>query len=173
MTEKELRKLGRHDLLELLVEQSREAARLDAALQEKEEEFRKALEGNERLKEKLNEKDELIEKLKGRLDQKDAEMAQRAAGIEETMERLKARLDEKDACMAEEAARMEETFRRLKEKLNDKDALIEKLRSRLDSREAKIEALEAEAARLRSEGWKELQESNLPAELLARLKALM
>ena len=68
---------------------------------------------------------------------------------------------------------MEETFRRLKEKLNDKDALIEKLRSRLDSREAKIEALEAEAARLRSEGWKELQESNLPAELLTRLKALM
>ena len=124
MTEKELRKLGRHDLLELLVEQSREAARLDAALQEKEEEFRKASEGNERLKEKLNEKDELIEKLKGRLDQKDAEMAQRAAGIEETME-------------------------------------------------AKIEALEAEAARLRSEGWKELQESNLPAELLTRLKALM
>ncbi len=109
MTEKELRKLGRHDLLELLVEQSREAARLDAALQEKEEEFRKASEGNERLKEKLN----------------------------------------------------------------DKDALIETLRSRLDSREAKIEALEAEAARLRSEGWKELQESNLPAELLTRLKALM
>ena len=62
MTEKELRKLGRHDLLELLVEQSREAARLDAALQEKEEEFRKASEGNKRLKEKLNEKDELDRK---------------------------------------------------------------------------------------------------------------
>ena len=39
MTEKELRKLHRHDLLELLVEQSREAARLGAALKEKEEEL--------------------------------------------------------------------------------------------------------------------------------------
>ena len=35
MTEKELRKLHRQDLLELLVEQSREASRLSAALDEK------------------------------------------------------------------------------------------------------------------------------------------
>ena len=173
MTEKELRKLGRHDLLELLVEQSREAAKLDAALKEKEEALAGAEEGNGRLKEKLNEKDELIEKLKARLDGKDAEMAQRAAGLEETLERLKAKLDEKDASMAQEAERIEETFSRLKEKLNDKDALIEKLRSRLDSREEKIEMLEDENGKLRSDRWQELQKSDLPVELLARLKALM
>lgn len=39
MKEKELRRLHRRDLLELLVEQSREASRLDAALKEKEEEL--------------------------------------------------------------------------------------------------------------------------------------
>ena len=44
MTEKELRKLRRHDLLELLVEQSREAVRLNAALREKKEELTEALE---------------------------------------------------------------------------------------------------------------------------------
>ena len=39
MTDKELRKLRRQDLLELLVEQSREAARLKAAFEEKEEDL--------------------------------------------------------------------------------------------------------------------------------------
>ena len=173
MTEKELHKLRRHDLLQLLLAQGREAAQLQAQIDDMTAQLETAQETNSRFIGRLDDKDAQIEKLKGRLDQKDAEMAQRAAGIEETMERLKARLDEKDACMAEEATRMEETFGRLKEKLNDKDALIETLRSRLDSREAKIEVLEAEVARLRSEGWKELQESNLPAELLTRLKALM
>ena len=148
MTEKELRKLSRHDLLELLVEQSREAARLNAALAEREEELAGVAESNERLKDKLGEKDALIEKLKGRLDEKDAEMAQEAAG-------------------------REETFRRLKDKLDEKDAQIEKMQSRLDSREEKIEALEAEAVKLRSDRWKELQGSGLPPELLARLEALM
>ena len=57
MTEKELRKLHRQDLLELLVEQSREASRLSAALDEKEQECREITENNERLKAKLDEKD--------------------------------------------------------------------------------------------------------------------
>ena len=77
MTEKELRKLHRHDLLELLVEQSREAARLNTALKEIEEELSGIGESNERLKEKLDEKDELIGKLKGRLDEKDRELAEK------------------------------------------------------------------------------------------------
>ena len=173
MTDKELRKLRRHDLLELLVEQSREAARLGAELKEKEEELSGSEENNGRLKAKLDEKDELIEKLKRRLDEKDAEMAQKAAGIEETLERLKLKLNEKDASMSEEAARMKETFDRLKHKLDDKDALIEKLRSSLDSREKKIETLEAEMADLRSGRWKELQKSGLPEGLLSKLKGLL
>ena len=173
MTEKELRKLHRHDLLELLVEQSREAARLVAALKEKEEELTASGESNERLKAKLDEKDELIEKLKGRLNEKDAEMAEKAAGIEETLERLKAKLNEKDAGMAEEAARTKETFERLKNKLDEKDALIEKLRARLDNREEKIATLESEALHLKSDRWKELQKSGLPTDMLSKLKALL
>lgn len=72
MTEKEMYKLRKHDLLKLLLTQGQEAVErqgqiniLTASLAETEETV-------ERLKEKLNEKDELIEKLKGRLDEKDA-----------------------------------------------------------------------------------------------------
>lgn len=86
MTDKELRKLRRQELLELLVAQSKEAARFKTELDEKTEELSGVLESLDRLKEKLNDKDESIEKLKGRLDEKDA-----------LIEKLKGRLDEKDA----------------------------------------------------------------------------
>lgn len=72
MTEKEMYKLRKQDLLKLLLTQGQEAAErqeqiniLTASLAETEETV-------ERLKEKLNEKDALIEKLKKRLDEKDA-----------------------------------------------------------------------------------------------------
>lgn len=72
MKEKELNRLKRQDILQLLLTQGKEAAALQEqitgltlSLAEKEH-------GNERLKAKLDEKDELIEKLKGRLDDKDA-----------------------------------------------------------------------------------------------------
>ena len=72
MTEKDLRKLRRHDLLQLLLTQGREAAQLREELAQSQAECAELTAGNERLKAKLNEKDELIERLKGRLDQKDA-----------------------------------------------------------------------------------------------------
>lgn len=56
------------------MEQSREAARLQQERDEKQAELLQILESYERLKEKLDEKDALIEKLKGRLDEKDAAM---------------------------------------------------------------------------------------------------
>ena len=148
MTEKELRKLNRHDLLELLVEQSREASRLGASLKEREDELAQALGSNGRLKEKLDEKDELIEK-------------------------LKRRLDEKDVQLAEETAVREEQLKRLKEKLNAKDGLIDKLREQTDRRDEKNERLETEIERLRSDRWKEMKESGLWPELLERLKTLL
>lgn len=86
MTDKELRKLRRQELLELLVAQSKEAARCKTELDKKTEELSGVLENLDRLKEKLNDKDESIEKLTGRLDEKDA-----------LIEKLKGRLDEKDA----------------------------------------------------------------------------
>ena len=148
MKEKELRRLHRRDLLELLVEQSREASRLDAALKEKEEELTAALESKNSLKDKLDGKDALIEK-------------------------LKSRLDEKDARLAEETAAREEQLRRLKGRLDEKDALIEKLQGQADRREEKIGKLETQNERLRSDKWMEMKESDLSAELLARMKALL
>ena len=187
MKEKELRRLHRRDLLELLVEQSREASRLDAALKEKEEELTAALESNERLKAKLDEKDVLIGKMKCRLDEKDAEAAENAAesqkqlnslkekldGKDALIEKLKSRLDEKDARLAEETAAREEQLRRLKGRLDEKDALIEKLQGQADRREEKIGKLETQNVRLRSDKWMEMKESDLSAELLARMKALL
>ena len=187
MTEKELRKLHRHDLLELLVEQSREAARLNTALKENEEELAAVMESNERIKAKLDEKDGLIEKLKGRLDEKDAELENAASGAEEQLnrfkseldeknaliEKLKSRLDEKDRKLEADTAAAEETFNRLKGKLDEKDAQIGKLREQLEQKDEKIGKLEAYTERLRTNTWKEMKDSGLPAELLARLKALI
>ena len=85
MTDKELRRLSRQDLLRMLVEQTKEAARLETELEEKKEEIGGLQESLERLKGKLDEKDVLIEKLKTRLDEKDA-----------MIERLKSRLNHKD-----------------------------------------------------------------------------
>ena len=72
MTEKELHRLRRQDLLQLLLSQSKEVARMQSSVNELEERNKELRETNERLKAKLDDKDALIEKLKGRLDRKDA-----------------------------------------------------------------------------------------------------
>ena len=89
MTEKELHKLSREDLLRLLLAQSKEVSRQKAALEAVTAERGEARETVERLKEKLNEKDEQIGRLKEKLNEKDA-----------LLEKLKGRLDEKDALLA-------------------------------------------------------------------------
>ncbi|MBQ4257484.1 MAG: hypothetical protein II713_00610 [Clostridia bacterium] len=70
-TNKELHKLHRQDLLELLIGQSREVAQQQETITENEKTIAELNATLERLKDKLNEKDALIEKLKGRLDEKD------------------------------------------------------------------------------------------------------
>ena len=72
MTEKELHKLRKQDLLQLLLAQGREAAELQEQITKLSASLEETEAGNERLKTKLDEKDELIEKLKSRLDEKDA-----------------------------------------------------------------------------------------------------
>ena len=72
MTEKELHRLGRKDLLQLMVTQGREALTLQEELDSSHVKNAELDATLTRLKEKLDEKDALIEKLKGRLDQKDA-----------------------------------------------------------------------------------------------------
>ena len=85
MTEKELHKLRREDLLQLLLSQSRELERLQRECEGMREGRNEAVESLNRLKARLNEKDAQLDRLKEKLNEKD-----------ETIERLKARLDNKD-----------------------------------------------------------------------------
>ena len=71
MADKDIRKLRRQDLLELLVLQSEEILRKENDIAEKNSSIEELRAMSERLKQKLNEKDEEIELLKTRLDQKD------------------------------------------------------------------------------------------------------
>lgn len=71
MTGKDLQKLRRQDILQLLLAQSRETARLQAEQQDLEEELLRIEKNNEHLTRRLSEKDVLNHKLKGRLEEKD------------------------------------------------------------------------------------------------------
>lgn len=105
MTEKQLHKLRRQDLLQLLVAQGKEAAQLQARLDEAAEELKDLQDTRTKFIERMDDKDAQIEKLKPRLDEKDARI-----------EKLTARLNEKDA-------RIEKLIGRL----NEKDARIGQL----------------------------------------------
>ena len=72
MTGKELHRLRRQDLLQLLLSQSKEVAQLNEDMEARDAENEALNETNERLRAKLDEKDEQIERLKEKLNQKDA-----------------------------------------------------------------------------------------------------
>lgn len=133
MTEKEFHKLRRHDLLQLLVTQMRESNTLQEELDENGEQLRQSQESNDRLKVKLDEKDAQIEKMKGRLDEKDAQIE------------------------------------RLKERLNEKDAQIKKLTGRLDEKDARILGLKQEIEERFSFRESELEGFGAIADEMARL----
>ena len=82
MTVKELQKLKRQELLELLVEQGGEAEQLKRQQEEKENELRSVKESNIRLKAKVDEKDVQIERLLGRLNSKKERIGELEAEIE-------------------------------------------------------------------------------------------
>ena len=84
-TRKDLQRLNRYDLLELLVDQMHEGDELRLTIANGETKIVELTSLVERLKDKLNLKDEQIEHLKRRLDDKDTYIA-----------RLKKRLDDKD-----------------------------------------------------------------------------
>jgi hypothetical protein len=73
---KELQKLKRQDLLELLLEQMREADRLRGELAASQAQNEDLVALSERLKAKLDDKDAQIDHLKGRLDDKDVALQQ-------------------------------------------------------------------------------------------------
>ncbi len=95
MTDKELQKLKRRELLQLLLDQAQESERLRGELAAAEEHAREMDETFARLRQRLNDKDNQIEEQ------------------EETFARLRQRLDQKDARIREleEAAEMNETVR--------------------------------------------------------------
>lgn len=97
MTEKDLARLKRMDLLALLVEQGRQAGELETSLSEAQAALNEANGLAERLKERLNEKDAQLERLKERLDEKDAQI-----------ERLKQRLDQKDIQLGQLSDKIED-----------------------------------------------------------------
>lgn len=90
MTEKELKKLNRRDILELLVKQTKEADRLRSELRDAHGQLSDTRDCISRLKDKLDGKDAKIVELAGKLDAKDVKIA-----------RLAAKLDAKDARIAQ------------------------------------------------------------------------
>lgn len=101
---KELNKLKRQDLLELLIDQMHESDDLRAAIVEQHAQILELTNLSERLKDKLNLKDEQIEHLKEKLDLKDEQRDHLKAKLNDKdalIERLKKRLDIKDAMIAE------------------------------------------------------------------------
>lgn len=144
MTEKEFHKLRRRDLLQLLVAQGKENVQLQAEFDETKEELAQLQESYERLKAKLNEKD---------------------ASFQESNDRLKAKLDEKDASF-------QESNNRLKAKLNEKDALIEKLKGRLDLKDARIHELREQMEEWLNSRRIELEDAGSIAEAALRLNGI-
>ena len=111
MTEKELRRLGRQDLLQLLLAQSKEVSRQRALIEELKHDITEEQELTERLKAKLDEKDETIAHLKRRLDAKDESMNKMKADTAEmskTVQFLRSRLDEKDIALDAARARLDQ-----------------------------------------------------------------
>lgn len=83
MTEKELHKLRRPALLQLLLAQGREAAQLQKQIEQMAAELEQLRETNQRFIERMDDKDAQIERLKGRLNQKDTLIGEYRTVIEE------------------------------------------------------------------------------------------
>lgn len=78
MTNKELQKLGRRELLQLLLEQAKEAERLGKLLKESDERLKQLEETYERLRDRLDQKDAQIHELRDKLK---AEQEKPGAGM--------------------------------------------------------------------------------------------
>ena len=109
MAEKELRRLKRQELLQLLLAQVKEAEELQEKLHGTESQLKEANEILERLKARLNSKDAQIHKLKGRLDKKDAQIKSLKATEERLRSDRKIRLKQSGS-IAEAALRLSGIF---------------------------------------------------------------
>jgi hypothetical protein len=88
MTEKELHKLSRHDLLHLLLTEVKENGSLHGQLDEVRNELEQTRESNDRLKIRINDREEQVQRLKEKLDKKDRLLDKKDAYISELEGRL-------------------------------------------------------------------------------------
>lgn len=118
MAEKELRKLNRRELLKLLLIQCEEMDRMQQEYDEMKTKLETFMESYERLKGKLNVKDE-------RLNQKDAKIAELTGRIEE-MEAAKAMMPPEPGSIAVATAQLNKIFEDAQKKA---DQYLKSLRS--------------------------------------------
>jgi septal ring factor EnvC (AmiA/AmiB activator) len=88
MTEKELHKLSRQDLLHLLLTEVKENGTLQGQLDETRSELRDTQESNDRLKARINDREEQVQRLKEKLDKKDRLLDKKDAYISELETKL-------------------------------------------------------------------------------------
>lgn len=118
MTDKELQKLGRGDLLKLLLEQVNTVEQTGRELED--------------LRERAEDLEETYERLRERLNQKDARIHELQEAIQE-LEPLRER--------AKEADRLEAELESSKERVRELNEVYERLRERLDQKDEKIRTL--------------------------------
>ena len=124
MTEKELRKLSRGDLLRFALEQSRDAAQGKEALAGLAEEKALAEEQIEDLETLLGKKDEMLVQLKEELEDKDAILSELRRSMDALRSQLSAQREESSAIAEEDKAQQEENA--------GLHQLIEKLSARIE-----------------------------------------
>ena len=88
MTDKELRKLSRQDLLQLLIMQGKEAATLEEQLNESKYNEQRQFDSNERLRDRIADREETIEHLKEKLAAKDEKLNSKDKEIAELRQQI-------------------------------------------------------------------------------------
>lgn len=106
MTDKELHKLKRAELISLLITEIEEVNELRESYNECESDYAQLYDEVEHLKQRLDDKDDKFKRLKEKLDEKDKTSS-------EQLERLKGKLDDKDG-----------QIEHLKQRLHEKDIKI-------------------------------------------------
>ena len=109
MTVKELQKLKRQELLQLLLTQSKEVAGLKKELEAKDKEMIGLVESNERLGARVREKDDLNDRLRGRLEDKNIRIMNLEAELEAWKSDRKDELDKMDS-IADAALKLNGVF---------------------------------------------------------------
>lgn len=134
MTERELHKLGRENLFQLLVDYNKENAGLKEQLEKAEAAQAELQESYGRLKEKLNDKDTQLERLKVKLDQKDASIGALQNELQTMRKRVEAAV-EAGAEIAETSLRLNRILRQSRGASSTREGVpdLEKERERLDT----------------------------------------